>query len=77
MRTCYKDIEGLVRLLNHNAIIVMSVTGEKLTDSIKTATGIVSRFFWMVSIARFLNFLLVFWGFIIVTGITLRIGPFW
>lgn len=44
-------IEGFVEILNHNSIIVMSVTGENYLNSAKTALGLIADnfpLFWIV-----------------------------
>ena len=40
----------------------MSVTGENFIDSTKTATGIISRFYSLMSVIKIINGLLIFWG---------------
>lgn len=67
----------MLRILNHNAVIVMSVTGENFIDSAKTTIGILSRFFGLMSVANIITSLLVFWGVIIITGATFGISYVW
>jgi len=55
----------------------MSVTGENFIDSTKTATGIISRFYSLMSITKIINGLLVFWGVIIAAGIAGIIYYLW
>ena len=55
----------------------MSVTGENFIDSTKTATGIISRFYSLMSITKIINGLLVFWGVIIAAGIAGIIDYLW
>lgn len=55
----------------------MSITGENYLDSAKTTIGLLSRFLGLMSAADMIAGLLVFWGVIIITGITTAISYFW
>ena len=74
---CLRNLENLLRILNHNAVIVMSVTGENFIDSAKPTIGILSRFFGLMSVANIITSLLVFWGVVIITGATFGISYVW
>ena len=67
---CLRNLEHLLKILNHNAVIVMSVTGENYINSAKTTIGILSRFLPLLSVADIITGLLVFWGIVIIAGIT-------
>lgn len=74
---CLRNLENLLKILNHNAIIVMSVTGENYINSAKTTIGILSRFLGLMSVSDIITGLLVFWGVIIITGLTAVISYYW
>lgn len=74
MSCLLKMIEDLVKVLNHNAVIVMSVTGESYVESAKTTIGILSRNLPLMTVATIITNLLVFWGVIIICGISSLFG---
>jgi hypothetical protein len=55
----------------------MSVTGENYIDSAKTTIGILSRFLGLMSVSDIITGLLVFWGVVLITGVTSVISYFW
>ena len=48
----------------------MSVTGENYINSAKTTIGILSRFLGLLNVADIITGLLVFWGIVIIAGLT-------
>lgn len=74
---CLRNLENLFKILNHNSVIVMSVTGENYINSAKTTIGILSRFLGLMSVSDIITGLLVFWGVVIITGITAVISFLW
>lgn len=72
-----KQIEALLRILNHNTIICMAVTGEDFIDSAKTAIGIICDDFPLFSVTRLISNLLVFWGVIVSVGIPCVVAYVW
>ncbi len=55
----------------------MSVTGENYINSAKTTIGILSRFLGLMSVSDIITGLLVFWGIVLITGISSVISYFW
>lgn len=74
---CLRNLENLFKILNHNCVIVMSVTGENYINSAKTTIGILSRFLGLMSVSDIITGLLVFWGIVLITGVTSFISYFW
>jgi hypothetical protein len=74
---CLRNLENLLKILNHNCVIVMSVTGENYINSAKTTIGILSRFLALMSVSDIITGLLVFWGIVIITGATSIISYLW
>jgi hypothetical protein len=74
---CLRNLENLFKILNHNSVIVMSVTGENYINSAKTTIGILSRFLGLMSVSDIITGLLVFWGVVLITGISSVISYFW
>jgi len=72
-----QQIEALLKILNHNTIICMAVTGEDFIDSAKTAIGIICDDLPLFSVTRLITNLLVFWGVIISVGIPCVIAYLW
>ena len=66
---CLACIEDLLRVLNHNAIIVMSVTGESYVDSAKTAITIIFDNFGIFMAVDIISDLVTFMGTLICAGI--------
>lgn len=77
MSCLLKQIEALIKILNHNTIICMAVTGEDFIDSAKTAIGIICQDLPLFSITRLISNLLVFWGVIISVGIPCILAYLW
>ena len=55
----------------------MSVTGEDYINSAKSTIGILSRFLGLMSVSDIITGLLVFWGVVLITGVTSVISYFW
>ena len=72
-----KQIEALLKILNHNTVICMAVTGEDFIDSAKTAIGIICSDLPLFSISRLITNLLVFWGVILSVGIPSVMAYLW
>ncbi|XP_031472590.1 uncharacterized protein LOC116244943 [Nymphaea colorata] len=77
MSMCLRNLENLFKILNHNSVIVMSVTGENYINSAKSTIGILSRFLGLMSVSDIITGLLVFWGIVLITGVTSVISYFW
>ena len=58
VRCCLSFIEELVKVLNHNSVIVMSVTGEGFIDSAKTAIYLIYNNFGLFVAVDMVQFLL-------------------
>ena len=71
---CLKCIEDIVRVLNHNSIIVMAVTGDSYIDSAKSALSIIFDNLGLFFVADFISDLVVFFGILASTGIPIFIG---
>lgn len=71
---CLSCIEDMLQTLNHNAVIVMSVTGESYINSAKTALSIIFENFGIFYIVDFFSDLLVFFGVVLCVGIPTLIG---
>ena len=66
---CLQCIEDIIRVLNHNSIIVMSVTGESYIDCAKTAISIIFENFGLFYIVDFIGDLVTFFGVLATVGI--------
>lgn len=71
---CLSCIENLIRTLNHNAFIVMAVTGESYINSAKTAMSIIFENFGLFSIVDFISNLVTFFGVLVTVGIPTLVG---
>ena len=71
---CLSCIEDLFKVLNHNSIIVMAVTGESYWDSAKTTIGIIFENFGLFYIVDFISDLVVFFGILASVGIPTIVG---
>lgn len=58
VRCCLSFIEEIIRVLNHNSIIVMSVTGENFIDSAKNAIYLIYNNFGLFLAVELVEFLL-------------------
>jgi hypothetical protein len=58
LRCCFTAIEEIVKVLNHNSIIVMSVTGENFIDSAKSAVFLIYNNFGLFVAVEMVEFLL-------------------
>lgn len=58
VRCCLTFLEDLIKTLNHNAIIVMSVKGEGFIDSAKTAIYLIFNYFGIFISVEMVEFLL-------------------
>ena len=67
-------IEDLVRTLNHNAVIVMSVTGEGYIDSAKSAIAIILGNFPLFYIVDMIGTVVSLLGIIFIVGLPTLIG---
>lgn len=72
-----RQIEALLKIINHNTIICMAVTGEDFINSAKTAIGIICSDLPLFSVTRLITNLLVFWGVIISVGIPCVLAYLW
>lgn len=55
----------------------MSVTGESYIDSAKTTIGLLSRFLPLMAVTDVISSLLVFWGVVLVAGLSGIISYLW
>lgn len=58
MKCCFSMIEEIVKVLNHNSIIVMSITGEDFIDSAKSAIYLIYNNFGLFVAVEMVEFLL-------------------
>ncbi len=68
------QIEYLLKVLNHNAIIVMTVTGEGYIDSAKSAAGIIFQNFGLFNIVETINSIVFIGGIVLSVGIPTLAG---
>jgi hypothetical protein len=69
-------VEDLLETLNHNAIIVMAVTGESYIDSAKSTISLIFENFALFVVVDLISGLATFMGILFVTGIPTLIGYF-
>ena len=67
-------IEGIVQVLNHNAIIVMSVTGEGYVDAAKSTVGLIFSNFYLFIVVDFITGFIEFYAFILCALLPSAIG---
>jgi hypothetical protein len=58
VRCCLSFLEDLIKVLNHNAVIVMSIKGEGFIESAKTAIYLIFNYFGIFISVEMVNFLL-------------------
>ena len=76
LRCFIQSIEEIVKVLNNNAVIVMSVTGESYIDSAKHAIYIIVQNFQLFLVVEIINSLITFCGMLFIAGVPAIIGYF-
>lgn len=73
---CISILEDLLEVLNHNAIIVMSVTGESYLDSAKSAISLIFDNFALFFLVDVMSTILTLAGILLISGVPSVIGYF-
>lgn len=71
---CLQCIQALLEVMNHNAVIVMAMTGESYIDSAKTAVGIIFDNYSLFSAVTIISRIIIFGGIVFSTGISTLTG---
>jgi len=74
IRCILRCIEELVKVLNHNAVIVMALTGESYCDAAKSTISIIFDNFGLFIIVDWINDFVEFYGIIICVLIPAVLG---
>lgn len=73
---CISVIEDIIKTLNNNAIIVMTVTGESFINSAKHAIYLIMYKFGLFAISDAIGTLIMLCGMVFIAGIPAIIGYF-